>query len=401
MARHEPRAAEPSARLPLSSPRPRISITGFYAGFCGHAGWTEFFAAGTVTLRDAFERPAPAATPSKLGWAGAAFKRKLPEFPCLASRVLAELRGAGLWRDSALTLDPDRVATVFAASKGRLAVPLPDDYWGGTTTATCDGPALALACAVGATGPLLSPVAACATGAHSLAVGAQLIQDGYADVAVVGALENGLTPLVLAGYKSLGALSVGGLMRPFDKRRDGFVPAEGMGCLVLENAEHSATRGVPIYGYLTGWAMTADATSLTGMSPAGDSIARAIEVALKRAGQPRVDYINAHGTATRLNDIVETRGIKAVFGQRVPVSATKPLTGHLLGAAGAVEAVLCLLALRESYAPPTLNLEALDAACDLDYIPQRGRAMPIQHALSLSYGFGGHCGVLIFERPDL
>jgi 3-oxoacyl-[acyl-carrier-protein] synthase II len=147
--------------------------------------------------------------------------------------------------------------------------------------------------------------------------------------------------------------------------------------------------------------MGADATSLTSMCPSGDSIARAIERALKRAGNPKIDYINAHGTATHLNDEIESRGIKSVFGTSVPVSGTKPLTGHLLGAAGAVEAVICLQALREQWAPPTLNLDEPDEDCDLDYIPQTGescgRDLPLKTVMSLNYGFGGHIGVLIFE----
>ncbi len=174
--------------------------------------------------------------------------------------------------------------------------------------------------------------------------------------------------------------------------------------LILENEEHARQRGAKIYGYVTGYDMGADATSLTGMNPSGASIARAMERALKRAGNPKIDYINAHGTATHLNDAIESRAIKSVFGNSVPVSSTKPLTGHLLGAAGAVEAVICLQAMRESYAPPTLNLEEPDNECDLDYIPVTpdscGRQLPLQTVMSLNYGFGGHIGVLIFEKAE-
>ena len=246
-----------------------------------------------------------------------------------------------------------------------------------------------------------SPVAACATGAHCIARGAQMIRWDQADWVLAGAVEASLTPLVMAGYRQLGALSKSGVMRPFDKRRDGFVPSEGIGALILENEETARTRGAKIYGYVTGWDMGADASSLTGLCPSGDSIARAIERALQRAGNPQIDYINAHGTATPLNDLAESRAIEKVFGRSVPVSSTKPLTGHLLGAAGAVEAVLCLQAMRESWAPPTLNLEEADDDYALDYIPvtddECGRDLPMKNVLSLNYGFGGHIGVLVIS----
>ncbi|MBV9469220.1 MAG: beta-ketoacyl-[acyl-carrier-protein] synthase family protein, partial [Abitibacteriaceae bacterium] len=321
-----------------------------------------------------------------------------PDFACLTSRLLAELNTSGLWHEAALTVDPQRVAISFAASKGRVTMRPDGAYLCGAVESTGHWPALALARYTGSTGPVLSPVAACATGAHTIATGAQLIEDGYADVVLAGALENGLTPLVLAGYKSLGAISAAGIMRPFDRRRDGFLPAEGMACLILEDEEKCQARGAAIYGYVAGSSMQADATAMTTMNPTGDTIARAIEVALAKTNHAGIDYINAHGTATKLNDVLETRGIKLVFGQSVPVTATKPLTGHLLGATGAVEAVLCLLAMQESYAPPTLNLEEPEDECDLDYIPQQGRTMNITSTLSLSYGFGGHCGVLIFSK---
>ena len=187
-------------------------------------------------------------------------------------------------------------------------------------------------------------------------------------------------------------------MRPFDRHRDGFVAGAGTGCLILENAERALQRGAVVHGYLSGWSMQADATSMTAFCPSGDSIARAMELALRRAELSSVDYINAHGTATKLNDVTETRGIKSALGTSIPTSSTKPLTGHLLGAAGAVEAVLCLAAMRESYAPPTLYLEEPDESCDLDYIALQGRTKRVKTALSLSYGFGGHIGVLIFDR---
>ena len=369
----------------------RIAITGFYAGFRRERQWIEFSSRSQYSLRSAFEQYFAPCPPAQ--------SRQLPalEFDAWSDGVLQELRAAGLWAEEALTVDPQRVAVSFAASKGRVEVSAKEAYLSNALTATCDWPARALARQLRITGPLLSPVAACTTGAHAVAMGAHMIENGYADVAVVGSLENGLTDLVLAAYKNLGALSSTGIMRPFDRQRDGFIPAEGVGCLVLEAEEHAQARGATLYGYLTGWAIRADATSMTAMDADGDSIARAIEAALQRAGNPALDYVNAHGTATKLNDKIETRGIKQSLGSSVPVSATKPLTGHLLGAAGAVEAILCLLAMRENYAPPTLHLQEPDEECDLDYIPGQGRTMSIKNALSLSYGFGGHCGVLVFN----
>ncbi|HEY0076883.1 MAG TPA: beta-ketoacyl-[acyl-carrier-protein] synthase family protein [Abditibacteriaceae bacterium] len=301
----------------------------------------------------------------------------------------------------------DRAGVVFASSRGQMSH-LEDIVTGawkaGMTDMSwaCDGQARAIAKHTQISGLVLSPVAACATGAHCIALGAQFIRWGHADLLLCGAIESSITPFILAGYKQLGALSKSGIMRPFDTRRDGFVPSEGIGALMLENEEHARKRGAKIYGYVTGYDMGADATSLTGMNPSGASIARAMERALKRAGNPQIDYINAHGTATPLNDAIESRAIKSVFGNSVPVSSTKPLTGHLLGAAGAVEAVICLQALREQWTPPTLNLEEPDEECDLDYIPVTndscGRDLPLKTVMSLNYGFGGHIGVLIFEK---
>ena len=405
--------------------RPRVAVTGFYAGFAAAHGWRELAASSAPNLRAEFERENADATAP----------RCMPDFECVIARVLREMQCAGLWNSHGLAVDPQRVAVTFATSKsefakslrpgnGRVgsdapqtpspALPLvkgkgvlPDSHsiaaleeWEtpGLWNRASDWPAIALARTIGATGARIAPVAACATGAHAIALATQQIEDGYADVALAGALETPQTPLVLAAYASLGALSDSGAMRPFDRRRDGFVAGAGAGCVVLENEDKARRHGATIYGYLSGWSMQADATSMTAFCPSGDSITRAIEVALRRADLAAVDYINAHGTATQLNDVTETRAIKSALGATTAASSTKPLTGHLMGAAGAVEAVLCLAAMRENYAPPTLHLEEPDEECDLDYIALRGRAKNISSALSLSYGFGGHIGVLIFER---
>lgn len=247
-----------------------------------------------------------------------------------------------------------------------------------------------------ARGKTLCPVAACAGGAHAVALAAQWIEDGYCDAVLCGAVEAELAPLVLAGYRSLGALSKSGVMRPFDSARDGFVPSSGAAVLLLENEELAKKRGAKVWGRVAGWSVNCDATSLTGMEPSGDSIAAAMRVALKEQG--RMDYVNAHGTATRQNDAIEARAIHQVLGGDVPVSSTKSLTGHMLGAAGVVEAVLCLLAMRQGYAPPNGNLEEPGEDCRSIDLLRQGREMNIERAMSLSYGFGGHIGVLLLEK---
>jgi 3-oxoacyl-[acyl-carrier-protein] synthase II len=175
------------------------------------------------------------------------------------------------------------------------------------------------------------------------------------------------------------------------------VPNHGFGYLVLENAERARARGAAIQAYLTGWSLRADATGQTTMATSGESIMRAMDEAMRRADCPRVEYINAHGTATKLNDVLEARAIYGTFGDRVPVSSTKALTGHLLGAAGAVEGALCVQALCEAFLPPTLNLQDVDEECPIRHLRQ-GQSTSIEAVMSLSYGFGGHIGVLVFEK---
>jgi 3-oxoacyl-[acyl-carrier-protein] synthase II len=296
-----------------------------------------------------------------------------------------------------ICVDHSRKAVVCGSSKGDLSA-LPAWQESGELNWTPDFIAHRLAFDIGASGPVLSPNAACATSAHALALGARLIEYGQADLVLAGGVELPQPPLILAAYRNMHALSKTGIMRPFDARRDGFVAASGFGFMLLESEEHAIERGAEIHGYLTGWSMKCDATHMTSMSPSGDSIARAIEDALRKAGNPQIDYINAHGTATKLNDAIESRAIKSVFGTKVPMSSTKPLTGHLLGAAGAVEAAICLTAMRHNLAPPTLNLEERDDECDLDYIPQQARSIDMKAVLSLNYGFGGHIGALVFEK---
>jgi len=375
--------------------RPRALVTGFYGGYLAAGRWNEFAPMHNDDWRLTFD--------PRVGSYGMAAPMGLPRSEYLTAHIIGELRHIGLWREQALAVDPERVAICFTSSKGRMAcletgnVLAPSwDY--GLQPWTCDWAATYLSQLTRAQGPLLSPVAACASGSHAIALGAQLIQDDYADVVLCGAIESETPQTAVAGYRTIGALSERGVMRPFDVHRDGFVPAEGLGLLVLESEAHAAKRGVPNLGAVTGWSMLADATHLTAMEPSGSSVARAIEGALKRAGASAPDYINAHGTATARNDTTESRGIFSALGNGVPVSSTKAETGHLFGASGALEAIFCLLAMRDGWAPPTLNLQEPDNECDLDYIANVGRALKIDTAASLNFGFGGNIGVLVLQK---
>jgi 3-oxoacyl-[acyl-carrier-protein] synthase II len=258
----------------------------------------------------------------------------------------------------------------------------------------------------GLRGECYGTVSACAAGAQAIGVGMRMVERGDAVACVVGGTEAGITPLAVAAFDRMGATSEEGISRPFDRRRDGFVMGEGAGMLVLEDAESAAEREAPILGRLTGYGATADAHHLTAPHPEGDGAARAMSAALRDAEiEPgEVVYINAHGTSTPLNDRSETEAIKRVFGDRsgsIPVSSLKSSIGHLLGAAGAVEAVATVLALEAQTAPPTLNYEEPDEGLDLDYVPSEAR--PIERngrapvAISNSFGFGGHNVVLCME----
>jgi len=260
-----------------------------------------------------------------------------------------------------------------------------------------------LALQYGLRGPSHSVASACAAGADAIGTATRLIRTGEADAVVTGGAEAGLTPLAQAAFENLGALSPSGISRPFDARRDGFVMGEGAGVLVLEDAESAERRGHPVLGEILGFGATSDAHHITAPEPGGEGAARAIEKALENAGigPEDLDYINAHGTSTPLNDRAETMALKEALGEaatRIPVSSTKSVIGHLLGAAGAVEAVLTLLALREGMAPPTVGWEEREEGMDLDYVPE---ARPLEAkngdgavALSNAFGFGGHNAVL-------
>jgi 3-oxoacyl-[acyl-carrier-protein] synthase II len=262
----------------------------------------------------------------------------------------------------------------------------------------------------GMKGPNLSIVTACATGAHSIGDACRIIQYGDADVIVAGGTEANLTPLTVGGFNALKALSTRNdepekASRPFDRDRDGFVIGEGAGIVILEELEHARTRDARIYAEVAGYGYNGDAYHITAPSPDGDGAIRCMRMALRDAAMvpERVDYINAHGTSTDLNDLSETIAIKKVFGEnayKIPVSSTKSMIGHLLGAAGAVEAVFSILAIRDQVCPPTINYENQDPECDLDYVPNVARKHAITVAMSNSFGFGGTNAVLVFKRFD-
>lgn len=260
----------------------------------------------------------------------------------------------------------------------------------------------------GLRGPNTCVVTACATGNNAIGDAFRLIQRGDALVMVAGGSEAAITMLGLGGFCAMKALSTRNdspktASRPFDKRRDGFVMAEGAGVMILENLENALKRGAHIYAEIVGYGMTGDAYHITAPDPAGDGAKRAMQLALKDAGmQPEeIDYINAHGTSTPLNDKIETLAIKEVFGnhaKKVAISATKSMTGHVLGATGALETIACALAMQSGIIPPTINYEEPDPECDLDYVPNTARRARIQTSMSNSFGFGGHNAVLVLRQ---
>ena len=262
----------------------------------------------------------------------------------------------------------------------------------------------------GAKGVNWTPTSACASGTHAIGEAFHLIRRGVQNAVIAGGAEAAITPLGVGGFAAMKALSTRNeepekASRPFDKDRDGFVIGEGSGILILEEREQARKRGAKIYAEVIGYAANGDAYHMTAPSPEGEGAARCMRLALKDAGitPTDVDYINAHGTSTEYNDANETTAIKAVFGEqaaKLAVSSTKSMTGHLLGAAGAVEGVYSALAIHHGMIPPTINYENPDPACDLDYVPNKARKADIQVVLSNSFGFGGTNGCVIFRRAQ-
>lgn len=260
----------------------------------------------------------------------------------------------------------------------------------------------------GAKGPNTTAVTACATGTHSIGDSYKMIQRGDADVMICGGAEATISPIGIAGFNALRAMSTRNdepekASRPFDRERDGFVMGEGSGVLILESLEHAQKRGARIYAELIGYGMSGDAYHITDPDPEG--AARCMKRAIKDAGiEPEaIDYINAHGTSTPVGDISETKAIKMAVGDhayKLAVSSTKSMTGHLLGAAGGVEAVICSLAIKHGILPPTINLEFPDSECDLDYVPNEARPANVRVAMSNSFGFGGHNATIILQKYE-
>lgn len=260
----------------------------------------------------------------------------------------------------------------------------------------------------GAEGPNSAISTACATGSHSIGDAFKIIQRGDADVMIAGGTEAVITPLGVGGFNAMKALSTKNdepekASRPFDVGRDGFVMGEGAGIMILESLQSALDRGAKIYAEIVGYGMTADAYHITSPSPGGEGAARCMAIALKDGGivPSEVDYINAHGTSTKSGDELESQAIKTVFGEhayKVAISSTKSMTGHLLGASGGVEAVICILSICKEIAPPTINLDNPDPECDLDYVPHKARKIRINYALSNSFGFGGTNACLLFKK---
>ena len=258
-------------------------------------------------------------------------------------------------------------------------------------------------------GPNMCVVTACATGNNVIGEALEVIRRNKADLIVAGGVEAGILPITIAGFDQMGAMATDcndnpcGAVRPFDKRRAGFVMGEGSGMLILEETEHARRRGAHIYAELVGYGTCADAYHIAAPDPSGAGAVRSMRLALEDAGMApaQIDYVNAHGTGTPLNDTAESRAIREAFGnhaEQLVVSSTKPVTGHLLGAAGAVEAIFSVLALQEGVIPPTINYLEPDPTCDLDYAPNTSRAATLNAVMSNSFGFGGHNATLVFRR---
>jgi 3-oxoacyl-[acyl-carrier-protein] synthase II len=261
---------------------------------------------------------------------------------------------------------------------------------------------------LGAQGPSETAVTACATSSNSIGDAFFCVQRGDADAVIAGGSEAAITPISMAGFSNMRAMSRRNedpqrASRPFDTERDGFLLGEGSGILILEEMETALARHAPVYAEIVGYGMSNDAYDLVATAPDGAGAARSMQAALKNAqlDPAQIGYINAHGTSTPVGDISETRAIKTVFGEhafRLAVSSTKSMTGHLLGAAGAIEAIATALALKEGILPPTINLDHPDQECDLDFVPHQARKQQADYALSNSFGFGGHNATLVFKR---
>ena len=370
------------------------------AGACGirdgEAPCADFTVADHLTVKEARRADRStqlAITAGDEALADAGWADELPYDSGLIGCVL----GTGIGGIETLENNHDSLRDTGPGAVSPLAVPLMMSNAGSA----------ALSLRHGLRGPVFSVVSACAAGSHAIGTALRMIQHGEAEAMVTGGAEAPLTPLSRAAFGNMNALSESGVSRPFDARRDGFVMGEGAGVLVLENGDSARARGARILGTLRGYGSTGDAHHITAPHKEGRGGARAMTIALADAGltPADVDYVNAHGTSTQLNDRAETLALKLALGERagqIPVSSTKSAIGHLLGAAGAVEAVATILALRDRIAPPTIGWEEPDEGLDLDYVPGTARPLALSNgrppvALSNSFGFGGHNATLCLQ----
>ncbi len=374
-----------------------------------------------ITLFDASQHKTRFAAEVK-GFDGAALfgsreARRMDRFTQFAlAAALEAFEQAGLKPE---TLDRDRVGVVIGSGIGGISTLLSqveEMRQRGPERVSpflipmmiADSAPASIAIRLGLRGPNMALATACASGANAIGEAAEMIRRGEADVMLAGGAEASIVPVAMAALNVMGALSTYNeapqrASRPFDRRRDGFVMAEGAGMLVLESLEHALARKAPILAELSGYGTSNDAYHISAPAENGTGAALSMRWALEDAGlsPEQIDYINAHGTSTPLNDKSETQAIKSVFGETaysIPISSTKSMTGHLLGASGALEAVICVQVLREQILPPTINYEYPDPECDLDYVPNRARSHSVRHVMSNSFGFGGHNATLIFSK---
>ena len=347
--------------------------------------------------------------------------RRLDRFSQLALVAAGEAVADAGW-DGEFPYDPMRVGCIVATGIGGIqTIELQHDVLRergparmsplGIPAQMSNAAAAAVSMKFGLKGQMFSVVSACSSGAHAIGCALRMIQYGDADAVVVGGAEATLTPFGFGSFNSMQALSPTGISRPFDARRDGFVMGEGAGVLVFEDASAAEARGARVLGEVTGYGSTSDAFHLTAPEPSGVAATRAIELALEDAGitPDEVDYVNAHGTSTQLNDAAETAALKRALGEerahKIPVSSTKSAVGHLLGAAGAVEAVATVKTLATRVIPPTVGYEISDPDCDLDYVPGEARPLVMSNghppvAISNSFAFGGHNVTLVFRGAE-
>ncbi|GAC1428526.1 MAG: beta-ketoacyl-ACP synthase II [Chloroflexota bacterium] len=313
--------------------------------------------------------------------------------------------------------DPEQVGVIIGSAAGGLATLLDQEHIRQERgprrvspfflpNMLCDAASGQVAIATGAKGPNMAIVSACATGSGAIGEAAETIRRGDAEVVITGGTEASIVPLVMAGFVVMGALGTDDdptkASKPFDAWRNGFIVSEAGAALILESLEHAINRGARIYGEVVGYGATNDAFHMAASAEGGEGAARTMRMALRKAGiaPDEVDYVNAHGTSTPLNDKSETAAIKAVFGDhayRMPVSSTKSMTGHMMGASGAVEAIVCLLTIRDGCIAPTINYDVPDPQCDLDYVPTTARAARVRTALSNSMGLGGHNSSIVLR----